>query len=142
MPIEVRRLELGAHEAHSGTLTKERICSVGVTRVCEPRCDLPGTSVCDSPRLCYTSGPRQISMPAQGSAREVRFGDYGLDLGSSELRRHGHKAAIARPGCSDPGDAARATGRGGNARPTDRAIVAERNGGRVRSRYQLIDSAA
>src|SRR3954452_20208769 len=33
-------------------------------------------------------------MPAQGSVREVRFGDYGLDLESSELRRHGHKLPV------------------------------------------------
>src|SRR3954469_21919582 len=33
-------------------------------------------------------------MPAQGSVRVVRFGDYDLDLESNELRKHGHKVPV------------------------------------------------
>jgi DNA-binding winged helix-turn-helix (wHTH) protein len=35
-----------------------------------------------------------LEMPAQGSVRVIRFGDYALDLESGELRKHDHKIPL------------------------------------------------
>src|SRR5437763_13660821 len=44
--------------------------------------------------MCYTSEPDRFSMPDRGSVQVVRFGEYQLDLQSSELRKHDHKVPV------------------------------------------------
>src|SRR5947208_3475607 len=48
----------------------------------------------------------------------------------------------AGPGCSDSRDVARTAGRGGDPGTVDCAAMAQRNGGRIRSRHQFVGSAA